>query len=109
MAEVIHEGHYEEQKVYKRPSNTYLCDFCNKEMGTDKGIVLGFMGERETEHGDHDIGEEVNFCSFSCLHKFPNTDKAIKFERQIKWCDTNPDFYINRFSYKDLSQPNPRE
>lgn len=108
MAEIIHDGHYEETKIYKRPPNTYTCDSCGKNMGTDRGILFGFMGQKDTDHGEHDIGEQVNLCSMSCFINFPKSEAFKKFKRQADWCDSTPHFYLSDFDLNDLVKTPPQ-
>lgn len=104
MAEVIHEGKTEVQEVYRRPPNTYTCDQCEKDLGRDKGVIVGFFGTQEMEHGEADIGDEVNFCSFDCMFKFFKTSskRLSTFKRIYGHCDTDPGLYISNVRLRHL-------
>jgi len=101
MAVITHEGHYKETKVYERPPDTYTCDTCGKDLGRNKGIELGMRWDKEINGNDMTEYEMANFCSFDCLHKYPQTEDSKRFVRQIKWSDRH-DFYINGFDFKDI-------
>lgn len=99
MAEIIHEGHYEESKVYKRPPNTYTCDTCGKDLGAEKGIELGMSIDVDDETY---YEEPSNFCSFECLHKYPTLQESKRFTRQIRRSNRH-DLFINGFTWKQIS------
>lgn len=100
MSEIIHEGHYTEEKVYKRPPNTYSCDSCGKNLGQNKGIELGLS----FDINDHDTDyENANFCSFECLHKFPMMKSSRRFPQAIRTSQSH-DLYINGFRWEEIGQ-----
>lgn len=97
--EIIHEGHYEESKIYVRPPNTYKCDSCQKDMGNNRGIELGMSFDR---NDDTHYEEPANFCSFDCLHKYPTLQDSKRFTRAIRMADRY-DLFINGFEWKEIA------